>query len=256
MAGGEVKNVRRTEETEPVYMVSLVGYGEPSTGSSPRMQTAESTGPNVRLEILRRFSEQARRLGIRSIVMSELCSGLGVSKKTLYRHFSSKEEMVEAIIERWERRLKSPDDPIAHPPDRDPIHALRAWIERWNSTDANYSDVFWHDLERDYPALYARYRRATHERSAEVRRLLSPMLRPGISDEFALRSYRALVDGAKNPAFADAVGMTRKQAMLTALDILLRGILKPEIVKGMDDEMNDAVNGATNAGTATQGGSR
>jgi AcrR family transcriptional regulator len=217
-------------------MVSSPGYaGWFQWQHGETMETAKSVSSDARLEILRTFSERARRLGIRSIVMSELCSDLGVSKKTLYRYFSSKEEMVEAVMERWENRLKSPDDPIAHPPDGDPINALKAWIERWNSTDANYSDVFWHDLERDYPALYARYRQAILERSAEVRRLLSPMLRPGISDEFALQSYRALVDGAKDPAFADAVGMTRKQAMLTALDVLLHGILRPEIVRKMNE---------------------
>lgn len=196
---------------------------------------AHTAGSDTRVEILRTFSERARRLGIRAIVMSEFCGDLGVSKKTLYRYFSSKEEMVEAMIERWESRLRSTDDPIAHPPDRNPINALRAWIERWSATDANYSDVFWHDLKRDYPALYDRYRVAIHERSAEVRALLQPMLRAGISDEFALQSYKALVDGAKTPEFADAVCMTRKQAMLTALDVLLRGILKPDIVATMDD---------------------
>jgi AcrR family transcriptional regulator len=217
-------------------MVSTRGYANRFQWQhGETMEPEQSVGSDIRLEILRTFSERARRLGIRSIVMSELCSGLGVSKKTLYRYFASKEEMVEAVMERWENRLKSPDDPIAHPPDGDPINALKAWIERWSGTDANYSDVFWHDLERDYPALYARYRQAILERSAEVRRLLSPMLRPGISDEFALQSYRALVDGAKDPAFADAVGMTRKQAMLTALDVLLRGMLKPEIVRKMNE---------------------
>lgn len=199
-----------------------------ATGDSPADPSARES---IGLEILRAFSERARRLGIRAIVMSELCSDLGVSKKTLYRHFSSKEAMVLAMIERWEQRLKSPDDPFAHPPDGNPINALRAWIERWSTTDANYSDVFWHDLARDYPVLQQRYRQAQLERSAEVRALLSPMLRPGISDEFALQSYRALVDGARRPDFADAVGMTRKEAMLTALDVLLRGILKPEIVR-------------------------
>jgi AcrR family transcriptional regulator len=217
-------------------MVSTRGYANRFQWQhGETMEPEQSVGSDIRLEILRTFSERARRLGIRSIVMSELCSGLGVSKKTLYRYFASKEEMVEAVMERWENRLKSPDDPIAHPPDGDPINALKAWIERWSGTDANYSDVFWHDLERDYPALYARYRQAILERSAEVRRLLSPMLRPGISDEFALQSYRALVDGAKDPAFADAVGMTRKQAMLTALDVLLHGILRPEIVRKMNE---------------------
>lgn len=196
----------------------------PSRAGAPADAAADAS---PELQILRAFSERARRLGIRAIVMSELCSDLGISKKTLYRHFSSKEEMVLAMIERWEARLTAPNDPIAHPPDGNPITALRAWIERWSATDANYSDVFWHDLARDYPALQERYRRAQLQRSAEVRALLSPMLRPGISDEFALQSYRALVDGAKRPDFADAVGMTRKEAMLTALDVLLRGILKP-----------------------------
>ena len=220
------------------------------------MESAASPDSDARLEILRAFSERARRLGIRSIVMSELCSDLGVSKKTLYRYFSSKEEMVEAVMERWEQRLKSPDDPIAHPPDGNPVNALKAWIERWSSTDARYSDVFWHDLERDYPTLYDRYRSAIRERSAEVRRLLHPMLRPGISDEFALQSYRALVDGARKPAFADAVGMTRKQAMLTALDVLLRGILKPEIVKTMNATSNATVTQLPASPETATGGSR
>jgi len=197
-------------------------------------ELATITDHSPKLDILRAFSAHAKRLGIRAIVMSELSAELGISKKTIYKYYASKEQMVEAMIERWQKRLVSSRDEIAHPTDGDPIRALKGWINLWNSTDAKYSDVFWKDLRKDYPLLYTRYQSAMLERSAEIRRLLNPMLRPGISDEFALRSYAALIEGARKPEFADAVEMTRQQAMLVAVDIWLRGVLTDEALHKMN----------------------
>ncbi len=51
--------------------------------------------------ILEVFERQARTVGPRGVVMVELVKELGISTRTLYRHFANKGEMVEALMESW-----------------------------------------------------------------------------------------------------------------------------------------------------------
>ncbi len=46
-------------------------------------------------QIIEKFIELFRRYGVKNITMDELCSQLGISKKTLYKHFPSKKELLK-----------------------------------------------------------------------------------------------------------------------------------------------------------------
>src|SRR6476659_7777046 len=69
------------------------------------------------------------RLGIRAVGVESIAEAAGTNKKTLYRHFSSKDELVAEYLRQaakgevanWERlRARYPDDPLAQ---------LRAWLK-------------------------------------------------------------------------------------------------------------------------------
>lgn len=55
------------------------------------------------MEIKNRIIEQAKalflKLGIRSVSMDDICSQLGISKKTIYQHFSDKDQLVEMVLQ-------------------------------------------------------------------------------------------------------------------------------------------------------------
>lgn len=53
-----------------------------------------------KLEIINRATTVFMRYGIKSITMDDLSRELGVSKKTIYKHFSDKNELVHATIEK------------------------------------------------------------------------------------------------------------------------------------------------------------
>jgi AcrR family transcriptional regulator len=59
-----------------------------------RREPSDPSVARVRERILQAFSEKAKRSGLRSVVMAELASELRMSAATLYKHFSSKEELV------------------------------------------------------------------------------------------------------------------------------------------------------------------
>ncbi len=49
-------------------------------------------------DILAHAEEVFLRYGLRAVTMSDLAAGMGMSKKTLYRYFSAKEDLVCAVV--------------------------------------------------------------------------------------------------------------------------------------------------------------
>jgi len=52
-----------------------------------------------RLEILERATNVYMRLGIKSVTMDDLARELGISKKTIYKYFDDKSDLVRSIVE-------------------------------------------------------------------------------------------------------------------------------------------------------------
>merc|ERR1711907_268702 len=52
-----------------------------------------------RLEILERATNVYMRLGIKSVTMDDLARELGISKKTIYKYFDDKSDLVRSIVQ-------------------------------------------------------------------------------------------------------------------------------------------------------------
>src|SRR6185369_9923033 len=64
------------------------------------VQMAETYPENpVRQRIVKAARTYFMAHGFRSVTMADLAKGLGMSKKTLYVHFASKDELLEAAVQ-------------------------------------------------------------------------------------------------------------------------------------------------------------
>ena len=52
-----------------------------------------------RLEILERAVAVYMKYGIKSVTMDDLSQELGMSKKTIYKYFADKNDLIQSIIE-------------------------------------------------------------------------------------------------------------------------------------------------------------
>ena len=50
-------------------------------------------------DLLERSAGVFLRMGIKSVTMDDLCRELGISKKTIYKYFNDKNELVKEIIQ-------------------------------------------------------------------------------------------------------------------------------------------------------------
>jgi len=181
----------------------------------------------VRERILVAFSSRAKRSGIRAVVMGELASELRMSPMTLYKHFASKHELVSAMVDAWALELAAIDAlDLGRIDDRSSaLERLLAWADAWTESLANVSPAFFKDLHRDHPECWARFQTQIEERKWAAAPLLGPFLRPELNPTAALVMLDHLVTRAADPRYAERLGVSRREAVRTAVSIWGGGAL-------------------------------
>lgn len=82
--------------------------------------------------IIKKAAGEINRFGFRRFTMDDIAGGLGISKKTLYKHFPSKGELIAAVLKKnLEREQKNA---LAV------IETNEHWFDRLNNVMLNYCE--------------------------------------------------------------------------------------------------------------------
>jgi AcrR family transcriptional regulator len=197
---------------------------------TPSRATSQQQADRVRERILVAFSAKAKRSGIRAVVMGELASELRMSPMTLYKHFASKNDLVSAMVDAWALELAAIDalDLVQVDDWGGALERLLAWADAWTSSLANVSPAFFQDLHRDHADCWARFQAQIEERKMAAAPILGPFLRPELNPNVALLMLDHLVTEAADPRYAERLGVSRREAVRTAVSIWGGGALLQE----------------------------
>ncbi|MCP4551500.1 MAG: TetR/AcrR family transcriptional regulator [Bacteroidetes bacterium] len=108
---------------------------------------------NKELNILERSFLLFQKYGIKSVTMDDICSEIGISKKTVYQYFSDKAALVKKIIENEFCRISESIDRIMN----DNINAIEQLIalnQFLNSEHKAYKPAMVFDLRKYFPEIY------------------------------------------------------------------------------------------------------
>lgn len=160
--------------------------------------------------------------------MSELSAALGISKKTLYRMFAGKEELLLAVVEHGFARIKQCERQVID----DPALTLAEKIRRLIIVlPEQYQKVDWYRIEvvaEKYPAVYRCIRRHLETGWEPTLALLRQGIDEGILAPFSLPVFQGMVVGSMeyfltSPSFPKS-GMSYQQALDAMMDILMKGM--------------------------------
>lgn len=202
-----------------------VPEGDPQGDERTSARRARRSGADARQQILVAFAARARVDGIRSVVMGELARSLGMSKKTLYHHFESKDDLVRALVADWVERIHlCAQDPAA---PHDDAHAmLRWWTDVWARGRHDFSAAFWDDLKQDHPEAWALFD-DLRSVSTPVHVRVARAIRPGVDPKLAADLYHLIVGHFNDPAVAAGLGLDTRASVMAALDIWMAGAMRP-----------------------------
>lgn len=168
--------------------------------------------------------------GFSKVTMDELAGKLGISKKTLYRHFAKKNDLVEATFE-WQilHIRQNLTEIFSRPGDfLDRLYAFCAFI---SGTLSRINRVFVEDLRRFRPDLWKKieeFRRARIEGEfakviADGRRI--GVLRADVDVKLFIAIFLAAVQGVVNPDTLSRHTFTAEEAYRGVIVVVFEGIL-------------------------------
>ena len=102
-----------------------------------RVSVGKSDRISPRERILSAASDLFYRHGIRAVGVETIAEEAETNKMTLYRHFSSKDELVAQYLQRLAEKAKSSWDRREADHPRDPTAQLRGWLEDMAAHVAN-----------------------------------------------------------------------------------------------------------------------
>lgn len=167
--------------------------------------------------------------GFYKITMDNLAAGLKVSKKTIYKYFSSKEALIESIVESIKNEVSGKLDNIRKSKDNAVLKLIN--INRLISTMLiELSDRWINDLRIHLPALWQeldefRTNRLNGTFSTIINEGQRGKLIKNIPAEMIVMIFLSTLRGVINNEFLLNSKFSYKDAIETSLRILFTGIL-------------------------------
>jgi len=198
--------------------------------SPPLSATAENP---VVARIVRQARAHFFAHGYCQCTMDELAAELGMSKKTLYVHFSGKEALMRAVIEDLGREIRASADELFANRQLNFAEKLRGFAEGMIERLGRLNPRTMRDLQRFAPEL--------HQLLAETREKNIPyvfgrfieegqldgMVRTDLNTAFAVEFFLQAMHGLVQPATMERLHLTPREILPRAIEFLFGGLLTP-----------------------------
>jgi TetR/AcrR family transcriptional regulator, cholesterol catabolism regulator len=184
-------------------------------------------------DVLERVRELFFKYGVRSVSMDDICRDLGISKKKLYQLFSSKNELVEKLLELERQNFEIIFDTY----NFEGVNAIDILLTVSKEVGERFRDVspsMTFDLKKYYPDIYHQH---IEERIDFIFKKIQINLEKGVNQgvyrddlsiELVARLYiRRLID-LHNPEFFPADKFSFQTLFEAMFDNFIRGIANPK----------------------------
>lgn len=186
-----------------------------------------------RARIVAAARRQLFTFGYQALTMDALATELGMSKKTLYVHFASKETIVDTVVEGFAEDVKAMAATLFDDDSQSYAVKLVRFTEAMTERFARVPPTLFRELQRYAPAVYRRIEElrfntipvvfgrlvAAGQRTGEVRAAVDPV--------FATEFWRHAMQGLMHPDTTERLGLRPDQVFTRALNLFCGGLLTP-----------------------------
>ena len=188
----------------------------------------------VKTRILEQAREQFLKLGFSKVTMNEIADDLGMSKKTLYEYFSSKETLLMDAMTSMQIEATNNISKLVSDESLDFVQKLQLIMTEGARFHSKFSNHFWIDLQRNAPAIW---KRCDDFRLEKMRKTTSLIVREGIRKKFfrsdideqvVVLMYMTTVQNLMTPEVLTQLPVTMQQLFENIIRIIFEGILSED----------------------------
>ena len=190
---------------------------------------------DVRENILQVAIERMQQVGIRSVSVDDICHELGMSKKTFYVYFASKDDLVEVLLQQHEQKMNRDVQHLVA--NKTVVQLLVDWakIARQTEKSTHQTPPKLYDLKKYYPNQFKQHiERINYVMQQELVRFLQKGQVEGIFRQEIDVEVAAMLMVNTHQIVAEYIDNNKLNTQdarhigKTSMDIFLRGIFTPE----------------------------
>jgi AcrR family transcriptional regulator len=189
-----------------------------------------SESVEIRERIIAAASERFFEEGFSRVTVEEIAAGLGISKKTFYKHFTSKDELLLLVTERLLEGIHGQFRSIVGG-DALFLEKLDALISFIGRRLTRLSRPMMRDLQRHSPGIWARVQQFRRERISNdfkgllIRGVAEGSVRSDVDIDLFLLAFTGAVEAVVNPGVLAEHPLPVQEIVRSIMTVFLRGIL-------------------------------
>ena len=198
---------------------------------------------NQRIHIIKTAGELFFRLGIRSVSIDDICRELGMSKKTFYVYFESKDALIEQMLQaNLDYMAGKMEELVAM---KDFRQLVRVFIKRQEAekNDVRRVPQLVYDLKKYYPRQFTDFQIKCFETQKKYimqyleQGVAQGLVRANLNIELTAVLFAKIHnDAIRDFEIIEAHNHNMHQLAHTAMDVFVRGVLSEEGLKLFQSE--------------------
>ena len=188
----------------------------------------------IKDRILSRAEEMFLKFGYSKVTMDEIAANLGMSKKTLYKFFPSKEELVREIIYKMRCGVKDYVDALLADDKMDFVEKLKRMMNLIGNQSSKLQGPLLEDLHRNIPEVW---QQINEFRKENVRQKFTQLINMGvekgifrkdIDQRLIVLIYSSAIQGLINPEILSQMPFSVEQVFESVIKVIFSGIFSEE----------------------------
>lgn len=190
--------------------------------------------PETRERIIQKAREHFLKLGFSKVTMNEIAEELGMSKKTLYEYFPSKEELFSEAMTRMQVEVADKVSQLIADESLDFIEKLQLIMEQGALFHSKFSNQFWIDMQRSAPSVWKccdDFRIEKIKKNAEMivhEGVRKGFFRKDLNEQIVVMMYLSAVQNLMTPDVLANLPVTMPQLFESIIKIIFEGILSED----------------------------
>ena len=171
--------------------------------------------------------------GYSALTMDELAAELGMSKKTLYVHFPSKDALVEAILLQFVSEVRTSADALFSDQSLSFTAKLHRFSEAMVQRFSRIGPHLLRDLQRSAPHIYRKIEEFRHHNIPHIfgqilrQGQAAGMVRADLDPKLAIEFWRPAIQSLMHPDTLERLKLSPDEMFTQAIDLFFGGLLTP-----------------------------
>ena len=184
--------------------------------------------------ILTKTEEMFLQFGYSKVTMEEIASGLGMSKKTLYKYFPSKESLIRELLYNRQCEAEEQINSIWAEEGLDFVGKLKKMMDFIGRRSTRIRGPLFEDLQKNIPDIWNEIHDIKKMKGLEKATKLfnsgveTGIFRSDIERDIIILIYSNAIQGIINPETLSQLPISGNQAIEMIFKVLFEGILTEE----------------------------